>query len=429
MATRTEQEIMEYVAGATGDWLFDYIQYARRLTDAPLAFHIGGGLVALAGAVGANLYWYGGGAREQWPNLYVLLIGPSGTRKSTSVDIPTSVLDAAISGRLLDREFSPEKFIRNLADQPTSILKESEFSSLLERMKSGYMGGMKQRFTDLYDCHASYDRVIQGVSGQGERISINRPALSIVAASTLDWLVDSLTENDMRSGFMPRFLIFSATQKESEPPGGYFAERAEDVSKRLTDILRNISQMPRVKLNFREVRSRLVSWTTERTELYVQNNGSDEMGGLYNRLGHHVAKICALLTAAERPIRNERDAFVTAECAERAIALLDWILSGTDRLFEERVTFSKFELQAQKALRFIGNEIDMPRLLSRMRCPSSEFDSIIRTLTDRGDIRVENRNIDGTPCRMIIRKLPALIALPTTPKIITPFLTEETGAG
>ena len=143
-----EREIMRYVAGPSTGWLGNYVDYARKMTDAPLAFHVAGGLAAMAGAIGSNVYWKGGGGREQWPNLYILLLAPSGVfRKSTSVDLPTYPLGNAVPGVILDREFSPEQFIRNLAAQPTSVLKESEFGSLLERMKSSYMQGMKQRLT------------------------------------------------------------------------------------------------------------------------------------------------------------------------------------------------------------------------------------------------------------------------------------------
>lgn len=415
---RDERALMEYVAGERGEWLEAYVRYARSLTDAPLAFHVGGGLVALAGAVGSNLYWYGGGAREQWPNLYVLLIGPSGTRKSTSVDIPTNALKDAVPGTILDREFSPERFIRNLAAQPNSVLKESEFASLLERMKSNYMAGMKQRLTDLYDCQDTYERVIQGVNGTGERIAIIRPALSIVAASTLEWLVDSLTETDMRSGFIPRFLIFSATQKEPEPPGGYFAPRPERISNLLLRNLQDMSRMPRWQLDFSQVRERLVAWCIDRTGEYERSNGLEEVGGLYNRLGHHTAKICALLTVSRGPIKTPEDAVVAPEIAERAIALMEWILDSTNRLFEERITFSQFELQAQRALRLINPEIEWSALVKSMRIPVHEAQSLIRTLEERGEIQTRHVVNNGVSRKVIVRLLPELRFTPR--KILVP---------
>lgn len=396
---------MIWVAGAEDSWLRNYVEYARAITDAPLAFHVAGGLAALAGAIGSNIWWRGGGGREQWPNLFLLLLAPSGIfRKSTSVDIPMNLLVKASPGVLLDREFSPEKFIRNLAEQPTSVLKESEFASLLERMKSNYMQGMKQRLTDLFDCQDSYDRVIQGMNGKGERISIVRPALTILAASTLDWLVESLTETDMRSGFMPRFLFFAPTVKEPEPAGGYLAEHDRALENWLVGTLGKMSNMARRQVLFSQARRRIVEWTTDNSALADSGQAPDELLGLYSRLGHHLAKLCALLSVSDEGICPEYP--VAEDTAERAIALMEWILAGTGRVFEERVTFSKFEQQAQKALRFIGPQTERGVLLKRMKCPANELDRLLITLRERGEIDEHTEQTGGRPRRMIVRVVP-----------------------
>ena len=401
-----EREAMEYVAGERLSWLGAYVEYARAMTDAPLAFHVGGGLAAMAGAIGSRVYWHGGGGREQWPNLYLLLLAPSGIfRKSTSVDIPSNLLSAASPGAILDREFSPERFVRNLAETPTSLLKESEFASLLERMKSSYMQGMKQRLTDLYDCQDSYDRTIQGANGSGERIRIMRPALSILAASTLDWLVESLTETDMRSGFMPRFLFIAPREKEPEPAGGYWAEGDRNTGNILIQHLSRMANMPRARVSFKPARRRIVEWTNEHAIAADNGDAPDELLGLYSRLGHHLAKLCTLLTVSEQGIQAEYE--VAEDVAARAIALLDWILEGTGRVFEERVTFSKFEQQAQKALRFIGPQIDRGVLLKKMKCSAFELNKVIDTLRDRGEIEVQVvSETGGRPKVTVTRCLP-----------------------
>lgn len=400
-----EREVMKYVAGDENGWLGTYVMYARNLTDAPIAFHVAGGLAAMAGAIGSNVYWLGGGSREQWPNLYILLLAPSGVfRKSTSVDLPTYPLANAVPGIILDREFSPEQFIRNMADHPTSVLKESEFGSLLERMKSSYMQGMKQRLTDLFDCQDSYERTIRGQSGQGERIRIVRPALTILAASTLDWLVESLTETDMRSGFMPRFLFVAPTVKESEPPGGYWAQGDTTRLSAITKGLAQMSRMKRAQVSFKRVRRRIVEWTTDHAGIAESGEAPEELMGLYSRLGHHLAKVCALLCVSDEAIAPSYE--VTEEQAERAIAFLEWILAGTARVFDERVTFSKFEQQAQKVLRFVGAQTERSILLKRMKCSASDLDRLLITLKERGEIREETESSGGRPRKLIVRLYP-----------------------
>lgn len=396
---------MLWIAGTEDSWLRNYVEYARAITDAPLAFHVAGGLAAMAGALGSSIWWRGGGGREQWPNLFLLLLAPSGIfRKSTSVDIPMNLLQRASPGSLLDREFTPERFIRNLADHPTSVLKESEFASLLERMKSNYMQGMKQRLTDLFDCQDSYDRVLQGLGGKGEKISIVRPALTILAASTLDWLVESLTETDMRSGFMPRFLFFAPTVKEPEPAGGYLATHDRALENYLIKALAQMAHLSRRQATFSASRRLIVEWTTENSALADSGQAADELMGLYSRLGHHLAKLCTLLCVSDEGICDEYH--VLEDTAERAVALMEWILAGTARVFEERVVFSKFELQAQKALRFIGGCVERGVLLKRMKIPAGELDRLLITLKERGEIDERTEQSGGRPRRLIVRTLP-----------------------
>jgi hypothetical protein len=411
MPPRSERELMDYIAGDMNGWLGNYVEYARRLTDAPLAFHVAGGLGAMAGAVGSQLFWYGGGHREQWPNLYLLMLAPSGImRKSTSVDLPTDALVRARPGVILDREFSPEQFIRNLADQPTSVLKEAEFGSLLERMKSSYMQGMKQRLTDLYDCQQAYERALRGADGRGERIKIVRPSLTIVAASTMDWLVESLTETDMRSGFMPRFLFISPKEKEPEPAGGYWADSDTSMVTHLVKALSKMAHMNRTEVSFRRVRRRVVEWTTDAAAVAQTGEADSNLLGLYSRLGHHLAKLCALITVSDAGIEPTYE--VSEDAAERAIALLEWILESTARVFEERVIFSKFERLAQEALRRIGGGIDRSKLLKDMRCPAQDLNRLLQTLTERGQITEEAITTAGRPRKIITRVLdaPSLVA-------------------
>ncbi len=378
------------VAGDTG-WLASYVAYARTLTDAPLMFHLGAGFIAVAGAVGSQVSWRGGG-RENWPNLYVLLLAPSGIyRKSTSVDLGCGLLAQACPDRVMDREFSGERFIRNLARQPVSVLKEAEFSSLLERMKASYMAGMDRRLTELWDCQAEYSRHLQGQDGggHGDRIVILRPALSIIAASTTDWLVASITELDLRSGFLPRFLLVPSTEKEEEPPGGYWAEQDRSAETALVTGLRHVATQNRIHVRVTDVVQRLVKW-----EQGYQKRASrvEELSGVYSRLGAHAAKISVLLAISDGD-QMGRDLVLTESVVERACAWLDWVVEKSEDTFNQHMVFSKFERLAQKALAYVTPEGTDRRLILRwMHISTDELTKVLKTLEERGEVHVEQRD-------------------------------------
>lgn len=387
-----ERELALHVAGESG-WLAEYVRYARTLTDAPLMFHLGAGLIALAGAIGSQVSWRGGG-RENWPNLYVLLLAPSGIyRKSTSVDLGCGLLQAACPDRVMDREFSGERFIRNLARQPVSVLKEAEFSSLLERMKASYMAGMDRRLTELWDCQAEYSRHLQGQDGGGggDRIVILRPALSIIAASTTDWLVASITELDLRSGFLPRFLMVPSTEKEDEPPGGYWAEQDHTAESSLVWGLKHIAAQNRVHVRVTDVVKQLVSW--ERGHV-VERAGEhiEELSGVYSRLGAHAAKISVLLAISDGD-QAGAELVLTESVVERACVWLDWVVEKSEETFNQHLIFSKFERQAQKALAYVSPEgTDRRVILRGMHVSTDELTKILKTLEERGEVHVEQRD-------------------------------------
>jgi hypothetical protein len=401
-----ERRLADQVAGSPGTFLRDYLDYARKLTDAPALFHVAGGLVATAGAVGSNVSWQGGGRRENWPNLFVLLVAQSGMmRKSTTLELALDMLSTVQPGIILPNEFSPERFVQALSSRPTSVMKESEFASLLQRMQQGYMAPLKAKLTDLYDCQQEYVREIRGENGY-QQIRVPRPALSILAASTLDWLVESLTETDMRSGFMPRFLLFPAIQKEPAPEGGYWAEPDKSLQTALLQRLGAIAGLRRATIDFAPAKRLLRSWAEQNLDVAENEDVPQELMGLYSRLAHHLAKVCALLQISDEGAEPGRKSYeVSPAVAERGIALLNWNISETERLFRERVNFSKFERQAQEALRYIGESTPRANLLRRMKVSASELDRVLKTLEERGEIETETGmpGARGRPTTLIRR--------------------------
>lgn len=73
-------------------FLFDFINYCNKITDAPDIFEYAGALIALSTILQKNVYlkWAGG---KLYPNMYMLLIMKSGGRKSTVSGIVKKILE------------------------------------------------------------------------------------------------------------------------------------------------------------------------------------------------------------------------------------------------------------------------------------------------------------------------------------------------
>jgi hypothetical protein len=75
----------------------DYVLLARRYSESEDSILVGAFLPVLAGALGRNVHIAFGG--RMFPNLYCILVSPTGIRKSTTIN-----LAAYVAKRLLPQE-------------------------------------------------------------------------------------------------------------------------------------------------------------------------------------------------------------------------------------------------------------------------------------------------------------------------------------
>ena len=90
-----------------------YLKYTEE-TEAPKCFHRWAIMSSLSAWLGRNFYLNFGHSRIN-PNLYVMLMGVAGTRKSSSIKIPVKLLKAAGYNSFSSSKTSKEKFLADLA--------------------------------------------------------------------------------------------------------------------------------------------------------------------------------------------------------------------------------------------------------------------------------------------------------------------------
>lgn len=372
--------LVETVAG-TG-LLGSYIAYARTLTRAPLMYHAGTGLATIAGAVGSNVWWRGHDGNEQWPNLYLLLLGPSGNAKTTAMKIGMRLLNWSAPGTIYADEFSQEQFIKGLAAHPSLVLDVEEFATLLEMTQRSYMQGIKETLTKLFDPRPEFRR---STKGDGE-IIIRLPSLTILGASTTDWLVKHLDEVDFRSGFMPRFLLVPQEETDREPDPGFTPRGDAHAENSLVRQLHAIATMPRAHVGFDARARKHLTVFVDSVERRSKEEGMrGELSGLVNRVGAYCGKVCALLAVADDGPLSEYE--VSLDQAKRATALMGWLVDAAERLFEWQIVFEKFEKDVQRLLALIPETgIERSALLKRSRLPVFQFDRLMDTLEQRHEV-------------------------------------------
>ncbi len=371
-------------------FLAEYFSYAEPLTDAPTQFHIPIALCTLSTVVGNNIFLQIGDKRL-YPNIWALILAPSSThRKSSSIQIGLNLIRQVDRSLVLPNEFSIESFLEHLALQSQGILSYSEFSSLLEVCQRSYMIGLKSILADLYDCRPWFTRKLKK-----SEFTIENGCLSLIGASTIDWLIEGLREGDIRGGFMARFLYFPSSEKTKSLP---IPPKADELQKQ--ELVRNLVELRQIKGEMelsKEARACFEDWYVQNEKDLVGEVRSDLLSSFFNRLPDYCWKIAMLYT-----VLVHGDLTISGEAVSRAIALIEYLKSSIRRLVDEEFEFTEEGRNKKKLYRIIKDHasrnfpIDHSTLLRNSHIPARKFKEAINTLYEEGKLLPSNG--DGRYC-------------------------------
>ena len=205
-------------------FLLKYYNLICPITEAPEVYHLFMGMSLIAGVLGRKVFldWT---AYKIYPNLYIILVGASSAiKKSTSINQARPFLNAVDPNLIFPNEFSNEAFLELLVTQPQGSLFWDEFGGVLATFERSYMSGTKEMLTSMFDCPSDYRRLLKGNAKSkesGKVVIIREPYINIATTSTLQWLVNRIKEQDIKSGFLARFVYVPGkepSKRLSRPP-------------------------------------------------------------------------------------------------------------------------------------------------------------------------------------------------------------------
>lgn len=205
------EEETNRVESAPATFIERYQTWAKALGDAAPQYHLAGAFVILTSILSGAVSLPTSFGRIT-PNLWFMILADTTlTRKSTAMDLAMDLLEKIDDGALLATDGSLEGMLTALAtraDRP-SVFFRDEFSGLLEAItKKDYMAGMAEMLTKLYD-GKTMKRLLRK-----EVIEVRNPILVLFAGGIKEKICSMLTYENVSSGFMPRFIFFTA---ESDP--------------------------------------------------------------------------------------------------------------------------------------------------------------------------------------------------------------------
>lgn len=221
-------------------WARLYREAVGASTEAADELHYVALLTIVGAALGRSITVFCG--RPLHPNIYAMLIGPTGDRKSTAAELALDLLRrTAPDVLLLNGVGSQEGLMERMAGlnagkDSRTLLFVDEMAALLKKGRRESSGSLIEFITELF--HAPDSKVH---FTRAKAIHLVNPTLNILAASTPAWLEAALDEEDILGGFTNRFIYATGSAKPDNP-----LPVAPDQSKmdRLAEWIRKISQAP-----------------------------------------------------------------------------------------------------------------------------------------------------------------------------------------
>jgi hypothetical protein len=342
-------------------------------------------------AMGNRCFIQGWGGRQIYPNLFVLLLSPSGFyRKSTAAAIGINLLesldDTTETGFQIPGKFTPESLFQTLEKRPTGLILWNEFSGALRRLHRDYMSGALEDLTDLYD---SPDKLQSKTIARGTE-TIRKPCVSIIGCSTKDWLSTAIKQGDLRGGFLSRFLFVSANSGDKDKWIGEPVPPLNQAMRQELLATLRVLTAHRGVADFSQCADGYNSWL-EYSERQINDNlASSDLIGLFSRQGLHVKKLALLLQASKTP---GNPLLISDEALNAALYLFEGLSSTATSVVSDMDWDGDAQSlrQIKSIIAQAGGTISRQELLRIAKMRHERLNSLLQTLQQSEEITVDSQ--------------------------------------
>ncbi len=316
------------------DWITYYLEFTDE-TEPPESYHIWTAITLIGGIMGRKVAFPWGHSKI-YPNLYVVLVGPSSrTRKGVAMDIGTSIFLAA-SGILSADAITKEQLIRAIAhavnyfENPETKTMEIHSSLMtISKELAVFLGqkdiGFIADLTDWYDSHDSWKYETK-TSGSDHLRGV---CYSLLAGTAPDWFQSMLPLEAVGGGFTARIIFVAEEQKRKivEEPGLI----NKQLQKHLISDLEKIGLMTGYFSFSLEAKERYKKWY--RTEEEKMKEGiypipDPRFHSYCERRATHIKKIGMIIAAS-----HSEEKIVTLEDFNRSLVILEKTESKMYKVF------------------------------------------------------------------------------------------------
>lgn len=355
------------------NWLATYKQWVMPRIAAPESYVFWAGMFCLSAAIRRKVFIGKNtlGTWECYPHCYIMLVGPPGFRKNTSMGSAIELLQELSDTDVITKApafITKESLLDSIFKSKDSsiYLTVEEFGDLL--LKSG--PEMYEFLTSMFDAKKTVEQKTMMRSHE----SAERPCINLLAGTTPQWIADKMPESVIGGGLASRIIFI---YEDKAPPDRIFFKEVKGDFKKLQEDL--ISDLAHIANNIEgefvvqdEVIEWMEKWNRER------NKGSNpKLAGYYARKITHILKLAQLfhLSYSDKLIINLVD-------VQSAIGIVENTEKNLPRVFAG-VGKNIYSLDTRDLVKFIGDN------------PNVSRDKVLREFSTVATVDVLDRLIQG----------------------------------
>lgn len=198
--------------------IHEYVSDCLENIESPAIYHIQSWFAYQAGVAGRRFRVESGSTNCLYPNMFTLLVGPSGIGKSEAMKMLTSTVTKINRKLFTSEDFSAEALIDEFKECPQRMLVCEEFSPWMQSREGSYRFWAMKHFLKMHGCE-SYNSDHPYVMNfrKTSKIEIEEPCFSILSACTTEQL-GSVNSQLLTDGTVGRFFYPIASEKYSSIP-------------------------------------------------------------------------------------------------------------------------------------------------------------------------------------------------------------------
>lgn len=291
------------------NWLDGYLKYTDN-TESPISYHTWCGLSVIAGALQRRVYLQWGLAETIYPNLYVVLIGPSGrTRKGTAIGIAKSMLKQTAGVTVVPESSSGRQAMilamkrasKNFEDPVDGKIKfhcsvtafSEELSVFLGQGDIAYLSNL----TDWYDSKDDWE---YETVGRGKD-SLQGLCLNLCGGTAPDWIQSMIPQEALGGGFTSRVIFVVEEKKRKIVPEYVVDDATKELGNKLVRDLERIANLSGEMTFDKDGKDAYVSWYIEQDTLLSAGKPAipdTRFAGYCERRATHLRKLMLICSAS-----------------------------------------------------------------------------------------------------------------------------------